>query len=145
MKRIVLCMLSLFALCVTASADNSKVISADKLPDTAKKFIKTHFEKDKILIVTEENVMMWKEFEVRFDDGASVTFNSAGEWKEVEVRTGEVKASIVPVKISDFVKERFPAQQIREIERDSHDYEVKLSSGAELTFDLDFNLIDYDD
>lgn len=145
MKRIVLCMLSLFALCVTASADNGKVISADKLPDTAKKFIKTHFEKDKILVVTEENVMMWKEFEVRFDDGASVTFNSAGEWKEVEVRTGEVKASIVPAKIADFVKERFPAQQIKEIDRDARDYEVKLSSGAELTFDLNFNLIDYDD
>ena len=138
-------MLSLFALCMTANADNGKVISVDKLPDRAKKFIATHFEKDKILVVTEENAMMWKEFEVHFDDGASVTFNSAGEWKEVEVRTGEVKASIVPVKISDFVKERFPAQQIKEIDRDSRDYEVKLSSGAELTFDLNFNLIDYDD
>ena len=29
--------------------------------------------------------------------------------------------------------------------RDSRDYEVKLSNGLELTFDLKFNLIDIDD
>lgn len=145
MKRIILCLLSLIALSGTASADNSRVISADKLPAEAKKFIQTHFEKDKILIVTEENVLMFKEFEVRFEDGTEVTFDNAGKWKEVESRRGEVKASIVPAKIADFVRERFPAQQIKEIDRDSRQYEVKLSGGGELTFDSDFNLVDYDD
>lgn len=145
MKRIILCVLSLIALCGTASADNSRVISTDKLPAEAKKFIKTHFEKDKVLIVTEENVMMFKEYEVHFENGTEVTFDGTGKWKEVECRVGEVKSTIVPAKIAAFVKERFPERQIKEIDRDSREYEVKLSGGTELTFDLKFNLVDYDD
>ena len=138
-------MLSLIAFCGTASAGDSRVITTDKLPAEAKKFIKTHFEKDKILVVTEENVLMFKEYEVNFENGTEVTFDNSGKWKEVECRAGEVKPSIVPAKIASFVKERFPDRQIKEIDRDSREYEIKLNGGTELTFDLNFNLVDYDD
>ena len=74
-----------------------------------------------------------------------MSFEADGKWEEVECKQGAVKASIIPVKIAQFVQERFPAQIIKKIERDPREYEIELGNGAELKFDLEFNLIDYDD
>ena len=47
--------------------------------------------------------------------------------------------------VSNSLQNRCGALSIVQISRDKHDYEVKLSNGLELTFDLKFNLIDIDD
>ena len=39
----------------------------------------------------------------------------------------------------------YPDTSVVQIDRDKRDYEVKLTNGLELTFDLKFNLIDIDD
>ena len=69
MKRIILLVMSVLALCGAAKADNHRVISVDKLPAEAQKFLKTHFADDKILLVTEESVLMWKEYDVIYEGG----------------------------------------------------------------------------
>ena len=46
---------------------------------------------------------------------------------------------------AQYVSGHYPDASIVQIDRDKHDYEVKLSNGLELTFDLKFNLIDIDD
>lgn len=51
----------------------------------------------------------------------------------------------VPAQIAQYVSGHYPDASIVQIDRDKHDYEVKLSNGLELTFDLKFNLIDIDD
>ena len=47
--------------------------------------------------------------------------------------------------IRNHVAQQHPDQRIVSIDRDSKDYEVKLSNGVELKFDLKFSLIGFDD
>ena len=84
-------------------------------------------------------------YEVIFTDGAKAEFYKDGEWKEVDCRYSSVPAAVVPAQIAQYVSGHYPDASIVQIDRDKHDYEVKLSNGLELTFDLKFNLIDIDD
>ena len=68
-----------------------------------------------------------------------------GEWKEVECKYSTVPTAIIPVQIASYVSQNYPDTQIVQIDRDKRDYEVKLTNRLELTFDLNFNLIDIDD
>ena len=58
--------------------------------------------------------------------------------------TMTVPQAVVPVKIQEFVKSNYPEAKVLKIEKDRYEYEVKLSNFWELTFDLNFNLIDMD-
>ena len=64
-----------------------------------------------------------------------IEFRHNGAWKEVENHYGKVPDAIVPHKILEYARQKYPSQSIRKIERDSHGYEVKLPSGLELKFD----------
>lgn len=78
-------------------------------------------------------------------DGTKLEFNGDGEWKDVDCKYGAVPAAIVPKQITDYVAKHYPDVKIIKIDRDRRDYEVSLSNRLELTFDMQFNLVDIDD
>lgn len=129
----------------TASADNDRMITTDKLPANSAQFIKEHFADRKVAYAKEERDFLEIQYEVMFSDGSKVEFSKDGEWKEVDCRYGSVPAAIVPERIAAHVAGSYPGVAILAIDRDRRDYEVKLANGLELTFDLRFNLIDIDD
>lgn len=47
--------------------------------------------------------------------------------------------------IRDYAAKNFSAHQIRKIEKNSRKYEVKLTNGVELEFDLNGNFLRIDD
>lgn len=144
MKRIIL---SLAAIIMTAGAvfaDNDKPITVDQLPATAKQFITTYFSGAKVSLAKMETEIFDKSYEVVFTDGNKVEFNSKGEWKDVDCKFTQVPERIVPQQIKTYVVTNYKDVKIVEIDRDRRDYEVKLSNGLELKFDLKFNLIDID-
>lgn len=146
MKRNVLIAIAvLFFGVLTVKADNDRVISKDKLPMTAAKFIADNFANNKISYVKEERDFLEKNFEVVFTDGSKIEFYRNGTWKEIDCRYSEVPAAIVPEQIKNYVKEHYPNEKILQIDQDRHDYEVRLSNRLELTFDKNFNVIDIDD
>lgn len=66
--------------------------------------------------------------------------------RRVDRKYSAVPAAIVPQQIADFVaKMNYPGQFIRKIDRDAYSWEIELSNGLEVEFDLNFNVIDYDD
>lgn len=146
MKRILFFAIAILTLgVVTAKADNDRVITKDKLPATAQKFIGEHFPKLKISYVKEERDFLDKNFEVVFTDGTKLEFTRNGEWKEVDCRYSSVPSAIVPDQIEKYVAEHYNGEKILQIDRDRNDYEVKLSNRLELTFDKNYNIIDIDD
>ena len=146
MKRFFLFAVSVLVLgFATVKADNDRVITKDKLPVAAQKFVKEHFGKLKISYVKEERDLFDRNYEVVFTDGTKVEFLRNGEWKEIDCRYSEVPAVAVPEQIKKYITENYPNEKILQIDRDKHDYEVKLSNRLELTFDLNFNIIDIDD
>ena len=130
---------------VTAKADNDRLITKEKLPAAAQNFVSTHFANLKISYVKEERDLLSRNYEVVFTDGSKLEFLKNGEWKEVDCRYSEVPSLVVPDAIKKYVAENYPGEKILQIDRDRHDYEVRLSNRLELTFDRNFNIIDIDD
>ncbi|MBR5335138.1 MAG: PepSY-like domain-containing protein [Bacteroidaceae bacterium] len=146
MKRILLFAFSVLVLGLSAAkADNDRVITKEKLPAAAQRFVNEHFGSLKISYVKEERDLFERNYEVVFTDGTKVEFLRNGNWKEVDCRYGEVPAVLVPEPVRKYISENYPNEKVLRIDRDRHDYEVKLSNRLELTFDRNFNIIDIDD
>lgn len=144
MKKLVVLFVSLFALISVARADNDKAIQMDQLPQQAQQFIKQHFAGNNVAIAKVENDLFSKSYDVIFANGNKVEFDKAGEWKEVDCKYDQVPAAIIPEPIRKYATANYPDAKVVKIERDRKDYEVKLSGGLELKFDLKFNLINID-
>ena len=129
MKKWMFLLVSLFTMQM-AMADNDKPIAFEQLPATAQTFIKQHFSDAKVAFVKMEKEFLDSSYDVVFINGDKVDMT--------------VPQAVVPVKIQEFVKSNYPEAKVLKIEKDRYEYEVKLSNFWELTFDLNFNLIDMD-
>ena len=146
MKKLMILTTILMALGIsTACADNDNPIAVTQLPQKAQLFIKTHFPKEKVALAKLELEFLETRYEVVFTNGSKVEFLKDGEWKEVECKYSTVPTAIIPAQIASYVSQNYPDTQIVQIDSDKRDYEVKLTNRLELTFDLNFNLIDIDD
>lgn len=144
-KAIILLAGMIFLAAGTACADNDKPISTDQLPAKAQEFIKKYFPSEKVAYAKMETDILETSYEVTFTTSTKLEFDRGGEWKEVNCRYSSVPEGIVPVQITAKVKELFPDTSVVSIDRDRRDIEVKLNNRMELTFDLNYNLIEIDD
>ncbi len=145
MKKILFALFAVLSLSVfTAKADNDRIISKELLPAAAQEFINTHFSGLKISYAKEERDFLERSYEVVFADGSKVEFTRKGEWKDVDCRYSVVPSAVVPALIKKYIETHYPDAKVLKIERDSNDYDVKLSNKLELTFDTKFNIIDID-
>lgn len=126
-------------------ADNEHPISVSQLPENSRQFLQVHFPDKQVAYAKQERDFLETTYEVAYLDNIKVEFRKNGEWKEVDCGYKPVPVSIIPAPIATFVSKHYPQNFIRQIDRDSRDYEVELSGGLELTFNLEFQLIDIDD
>lgn len=123
-----------------------RLITITELPKTIQEFLSTHFKDKKPVYIVAEQKYTGTEYEVVYADRTEINFRSDGQWESVECKYNPVPTSIVPKKIQDFVASgNFSGQFIRKIERDAYTWEIKLSTGLEVKFDTQFNVIGYDD
>ncbi|MBQ9238193.1 MAG: PepSY-like domain-containing protein [Treponema sp.] len=125
-KMMVLCAVFLVTMAAVCA---DRVISADKLPETAKTFIAATFP-GKVMLFVEAD---FDEYEVQLNDGTEITFTRQGEWKEIESRTG-IPASVLLPSVSAYITDNFPDSIILSVEKDWNNSEVKLSGGVKLYF-----------
>ena len=146
MKKLLILAAAVFALGTsTVSADNDRPISVSELPEKAQQFIRQHFPNAKVSFAKMERDLFDTTYEVIFTSSSKVEFLKNGDWKEVDCKYSTVPAAIIPQQIAQYVSQYYPDTSVVQIDRDKRDYEVKLTNGLELTFDLKFNLIDIDD
>ncbi len=146
MKKLILLLFGAFAIHSAALADNDKAIPVNQLPQPAQQFIQTYFGDQKTALAKQETGLFEKSYEVVFANGDKIEFDRNGQWTEVQCRNGRTgPAEIVPEAIRSCAAEYYPDAMIRSIERDRNGYEINLSNRMELSFDLQFNLIDIDD
>lgn len=146
MKKLAFLMICLFAIFVTmvVKADNEKPIPMGQLPLTAQKFVKKHFADRKVLLAKMETEVLSKNYEVTFEDGTQIDFDSKGNWETVDCHHTPVPTAIIPAAIVNSVETTYPDAFIMKIEKDKKKYEVELSNHIELTFDQKFQLKDID-
>lgn len=145
MKKILLLLVCLFSLQTVVRADDDRPIAVTQLPASAQQFIKKHFAGNQVAFAKMEKDWFSKSYDVTFTNGNKLEFDEKGEWTEVDCKYTSVPAAIVPKAIADYVAQNYKDVRILKIDRDTRDYEVKLSNRLELKFDLQFNLIDIED
>lgn len=145
MKKYIILAIAALTMGITAAhADNDRAIKAEQLPKAAQEFIQKFFPKQKVALAKEESDFLDKSYEVLFVDGNKVEFTRNGEWKEVSCKFSAVPDGIVPPQIMQYINDNYAGAKVLEIDRDKRDIELKLSNRTELTFDLQFNIIDID-
>ncbi len=122
----------------TAARADKDVITRNlnELPAPARAILKQQFSYTKVsYIKIDKDLFKPTTYEVKLVNGTEVSFDSKGEWTEVDGKRSEVPAFFIPKEIKKQVNGTFPGEKITKIEKDSRKYEVKLTNGAELKFD----------
>lgn len=125
------------------SCDDEKPINPNELPNAAEQFIKAHFADVAVSSVMKE----WDDLSYRYDvylsDGTAITFDKAGEWKDVENRISGVRTTIIPEKINSYIATNYAGRFVVEIER-GRQYDVELNNDLDLDFSLEGNFLRVD-
>lgn len=138
----------LFAVMAVITVSDKDTVSHDPqvLPESAKSIIKKNFKADISFIKIDKNFGRVKDYEVVMTDGSEITFDSKGNWTEVECRSnGSVPQFFVVKGISDYVAKNHSGQKIIGIDKERNGYEVTLTGGIDIKFDERGEFKHYDD
>lgn len=130
---------------VAAVSANERPIDIGQMPKIAINFIKSNFPDVAILYANVERDVLETDYEVGLADGTRIDFDAKGEWKEISNKKVGVPSTILPAKITEYIKANYPDANYINIERSSRKYEVKLTNGLEMLFTPDGRLIGFDD
>lgn len=125
-----------------AYTGNEKAISQSQLPAAARHTIKAHFPGRKVALAKMESELFSKTYSVIFTNGEKIEFDSSGNWTEVKCKRSAVPASLVPAKVSQYIRANYPDCKILEIEKDDGETEVTLSNYIEVTFNRHYEVTD---
>lgn len=140
-KSMILMLVFVLTMSVSAWADNDRVITFNQLPPTAQALLNEHFGDKTPLIVTTDS----DDYTVRYKTGEKVEFDKKGNWREIDCGMTQVPDVLIPQAIMANISATFPETGIVKIDRDRQGYDVKLSTGFELEFNRNFQLVDMDD
>lgn len=138
MRKILLFIVMIIAAVGSAAAFvDSYTIDRKQLPEEARQMLDEYFPKAKIgMIKVDRHLLKKTDYDVRLVNGTTIEFKNSGKWKSVDCKNREVPAALIPKTIRNHVSKNFSGVKIVKIEKKSSGYEVGLSDGVELTFNL---------
>ena len=145
MKKILLSALAIATLAVTQTMAEDVAITAQKLPQEAQSFLKTHYAQNKVLSAMHDRDFTDNDYTVYLDDGTKIEFDGSGKWESVKNHNGKIPAGVVPSAIQTYVAEHFPSLGIEKIERKRYGYELELTNDLDLKFDSRGKFVGIDD
>lgn len=136
MKKILMAIVLGLAITTTACADDVISRNVNDLPVAARTVLNKVFANTKVsYIKIDKDLFQSTSYEIQLVNGYEVSFDSKGNWIEVDCKQGEVPAYFIPTNIKKQVNDMFPGEKITKIDRDSREYEVELSNDVDLKFD----------
>lgn len=145
MKKVVLFLVSMFALNLCVTAANDKPIQITELPKQAQTFIRTHFANHSVALAKMETDFLSKSYDVIFTNGDKLEFDKKGKWTTVDCEHSQVPEAVLPVAIKTYLNQHYTNAKVRKIElTDRKGYEVELSNGVEVEFNKNFQVVDID-
>lgn len=146
MKKILLSLLMIFFIGTSVSCADTYAHDDSVLPAAAKSVIKKNFKSGVSLVKIDKSFGRVDEYEVILADGSEITFDSKGNWKDVETSADKsVPSAFIPKGVADFVAKNHKGARIVGIDKGKREYEVTLSNGIEMKFTLDGKFKKYDD
>ena len=149
MKKFLLGLSFLLAIAITAIScskdnDGNEIV----LPGKDNKFITAKFKTAKVVKVSKVNDNLTKkEFEVILDNGIKIEFDKDGNWVEIEAVEDDqaIPSEFVPEKILAYLAINYPGLGVNSIEIEDDGYEIELTDGTDLDFDLQGNFVKVDE
>ncbi|MGN5956248.1 PepSY-like domain-containing protein [Sphingobacterium lactis] len=149
MKKFLLGLSFLLAIAITAIScskdnDGNEIV----LPGKANTFISAKFKTAKVVKVSKVNDNLTKkEFEVILDNGIKIEFDKDGNWVEIEAVEDDqaIPSEFVPEKILAYLAINYPGLGVNSIEIEDDGYEIELTDGTDLDFDLQGNFVKVDE
>ena len=139
--------LALFAILTIGFASCSAETTTNDMsqfPTSVKNTVTKNFKSKVLSATSETNTFGESEYEVVLADGSKIKFEGE-EWEEVKVPAGQsVPETFVIAPIQTYVTKNQPGQTIVKIEKDKKGYDVELSNGIDIEFDLNGNFIKID-
>lgn len=149
MKRQFFMLLASLIMGTVAVQAAERLITFEQLPQQAQEFANKYFAPDdplyRISYIMYDTELLDSSYMIVYANGDGLEFNKDGEWKDFDCRQCVVPAELVPAPIQTYVDANMPGQQIKKLERNRRDYEIKMSNGLELKFDLNGKLLEVDD
>lgn len=144
MKKLLTTMLLLLSVFGMAMADDY-AHDASVLPEAAKSVLKKNFKSQVSVVKIDKDFGRISEYEVVMNDGTEITFDSKGNWKEVETNIAKsVPANLVPEAVRKYVAKNHKSHNIVSIEKKRYGYEIELSNGIDIEFNKDGSFRKYD-
>lgn len=144
MKKFIL-FFTLIISVISVSARSNYSHNVADLPVAAQTTLKNNFKASLSHIKIEKDFGKVSEYDVILTDGSEITFDRNGNWKEIEVKnTSSIPSALIPVAIDTYVKNNQKKVKITGIEKSRSGYEVELSNGVEMKFDLNGKFLRYD-
>lgn len=126
------------------SAAASTAVSLTDLPEAALKTINQHYRQEDIASYEVKTVpVIGRNFEVKFNDGAEIDFDSNGNWHEWKDAKGLPK-EIIPEKIASYIAGNYANTFATSIEKEAKKIKVDLASDVDLEFDEAGNFLRVD-
>lgn len=127
------------------SGNTPPAVSLTDLPEAALTTINQHYRQEDIASYEVKTVpVIGRNFEVKFNDGAEIDFDSSGNWHEWKDTKGLPK-EIIPEKIASYIAQKYPGTFATSIDKEAKKIKVDLASDVDLEFDEAGNFIRIDD
>lgn len=146
MKKIFLAIAIVLGLGVTAAQARDRYERTDaSLPQAAKSILQKNFKAKVALVKIEKNIAVINEYEVILTDGTEITFDSKGNWDNIETPLNKaVPAKLMPQGVVDYVNTNYKKANVVSIDKEGYGYDVELSNGIEMKFDKGGNFVRFD-
>lgn len=138
MKRLILILTMVVGIvCQSYAFIDSYTINREKLPEEAREMLDEYFPKAKIgMIKVDRHLLKKTDYDVRLVNGTTIEFSNKGKWKSVNCKNREVPEGLVMKPIRRYVDKNFSGLKIVKIRKKAAGYEIGLSDGVELKFNL---------
>jgi len=145
MKKIALMLALMIGSVIGVSARDTYAHDASVLPEAAKTTIANNFKSKVSVVKIEKSLGRISEYDVVLTDGTEISFDSKGNWNEVETASSKsVPSSFIPAAIREFVAKNQSAAHVVGISKERNGYDVELSNGVDMKFNKAGEFVRYD-
>lgn len=146
MKRLLTILALAAIVALGASAKGSYSHDASVLPEAARTTIANNCKAKVSVVKIDKDFGRISEYEVILNDGTEISFDTKGNWKNVETnKEKSVPSAFVPEGVRKYVAANHKGQRVVGIEKEHKGYDVELSNGIDMKFSLDGQFLRYDD
>ena len=129
---------------LSAWADG-RPITFEQLPANAQTIVTQYFVRENILFMTVDTELFGTEYEVKFNDGKELKFDSKGNVIKIDCKYEPVPDALIPAEVLQQVQASYPNVFIKEWKRDDGQWKAELSNTLELIFNRRYQLVGIDD